>query len=127
MHWTGLFLCVYNHLISIIFMHWTGLFLCVSLGRQMLLGGGNVARGKQCCSGKVKLARGKQNLLWGSKFARGRQCCSGEAMLLGGMESCSEEVVDKKALSKHFLFDIDLEYCYNKYYFVYISPYLSRI
>ncbi|MBP7021356.1 MAG: hypothetical protein KBC30_06005 [Planctomycetes bacterium] len=76
--------------------------------------------GSKTCSGEV-------NLLGGGNVARERQCCSGVAMLLGGVESCSEEVVDKKALSKHFLFDIDLEYCYNKYYFVYISPYLSRI
>ncbi len=45
----------------------------------MLLGRGNVALERQCCSGEVEL-------LWGGGFTLGRWSCSGEVELLWGGE-----------------------------------------
>ena len=58
--------------------------------------GGNVALGRQCCSGERMLLWGEK-LLWGGNVALGRECCSGEGKLLWGgnvalgKESCSGE------------------------------------
>ncbi|HON45253.1 MAG TPA: hypothetical protein PLR86_07935 [Planctomycetota bacterium] len=40
-----------------------------------MLWGGNVALGRECCSGEGML-------LWGGNVALGWQCCSGEGKLL---------------------------------------------
>jgi len=74
-------------------MLWGGKCCSVALGRQMLLGGGNVARGREvamlwggkCCS----VALGRQMLLGGEKLL-----CSGEvnvALLLWGGKCCLGE------------------------------------
>ncbi|HRU52527.1 MAG TPA: hypothetical protein P5543_10060 [Planctomycetota bacterium] len=43
-----------------------------------MLWGGNVALGRECCSGEANFI-----LLWGSNFALGKQFCSGELFCSG--------------------------------------------